>query len=186
MIILEVEPLDLGQDVRAVGLDLVEGADREPIRGEDAAQVWSLALPAIAGKEPWVLDFFSHLERVREFCQTRNLEYREASKRSIVIPALQPDALRDLFQRFEAETFGMRAGSRLGTPDAVVENELARHGVDAYHTAYPNYFFCGVCNFEDGSAVVLSGNLWASEIVRRVRPILDGLEIQVRLAPNFN
>jgi hypothetical protein len=183
MIVLEIEPLDLGQDVRAVGLDLVEGTDREPVRGEDAARVWSLALPAIAGKEPWVLDFFSHLERVREFCQTRNLEYREASKRSIVIPALQPDTLRDLFQRFETEAFGMRAGSRLGTPDPAVENELARHGVDAYHAAYPNYFFCGVCNFEDGSAVVLSGNLWASEIARRVRPILGGLEIQVRLAP---
>ncbi len=182
MITLEVEPLDLGQDVRAVGLDLAEGADREPVRGEDAARVWSMALPAIVAQQPWVLDFFSHLDRVREFCRTRKLEYREASKRSIVIPSLQADALFDLFKRFEGETFGMRAGSRLNTADSALENELARQGVDAYHSAYPAYSFCAVCNFEDGSVVVLSETLWASEILRRVRPALQGLEIQVRLA----
>lgn len=182
MITLEVEPLDLGEDVRSVGLDLVEGADREPVRGEDAARVWSKALPAIAAKEQWVLDFFSHLDRVREFCHAHGIEYREASKRSVVIPSVSADALYDLFKRFEAETFGMRAGSRLAEADAILENELARQGVDAYHAAYPNYFFCGVCNFEDGSVVVLSNTLWASEIVRRVRPALNGLEVQVRLA----
>jgi hypothetical protein len=182
MITLEIEPLDLGQDVRSVGLDLVEGADQEPVRGEDAARVWSVALPAIAAKEPWVLDFFSHLERVREFCQTHNIEYREASKRSIVIPALQANVLYHLFLRFEGATFGVRAGSRLAEGDGTLENELARQGVDAYHAAYPHYFFCGVCNFEDGSVVVLSNSLWASEIVRRVRPALNGLDVQVRLA----
>lgn len=183
MIALEVEPLDLGQDVRAVGLDLIDDVDREPLRGKDAARVWSLALPAIAGKEPWVLDFFSHLDRVREFLEPRKLEYREASKRSIVISALSADVLQDLLERFETETFGMRAGSRLDSPDSVVENELARHGVDAYHTSYTEYFFCGVCNFEDGSLVILSSSLWASEIARRIRPALTGLEVQVRLAP---
>jgi hypothetical protein len=182
MITLEIEPLDLGEDVRSVGLDLAEGADREPVRGEDAARVWSMALPAIAAKEAWVLDFFSHLDRVREFCEAHDIEFREASKRSIVIPSLQADALYELFKRFEGETFGMRAGSRLAETDTSLENELARLGVDAYHAAYPNYFFCGVCNFEDGSVVVLSNTLWASEIVRRVRPALNGLEVQVRLA----
>lgn len=183
MILLEVELLDLGQDVRAIHLDLVElqGADREPLRGEDAARVWSLALPAIAAKELWSLDFFSHLDRVREFCQTRKIEYRDASKRSLVIPSLQPDVLLELFKRFEAETFGMRAGSRLETPDEALENNLASHGVDAYHSAYPGYFFCAVCDFEDGSVVILSEKLWASEVVRRIRPGLKGLEIQVRL-----
>jgi hypothetical protein len=182
MIELEVEPLDLGQDVKAVGLDLVEGPDREPVRGEDAASAWAMALPAIAGKEPWVLDFFSHLDRVREFCRARGLEYRDASTRSIVIPPLPPDPLHDVFQRFETETFGMRAGPRLNTADAALENDLARQGVDAYHLAYPRYFFCGVCNFEDGSVVILSETLWATEIVRLVRPALNGLQIQVRLA----
>jgi len=182
MIDLEVEPLDLGQDVRAVGLDLVEGLDREPVRGEDAARVWSNVLPAIAGKELWVLDFFSHLDCVRDFCLARKLQFREASKRSIVIPSLQGDALHDLFKRFETETFGMRAGSKLETADSALENELAGKGVDAYRSAYPGYSSCAVCNFEDGSMVVLSDGLWASEIVRRVRPALNGLEVQVRLA----
>lgn len=181
MITLEVEALDLGQDVRAVGLDLAEGADREPVRGEGAARVWSMVLPAIAGGENWALDFFSHSDRVREFCQVHELEYREASNRSLVIPSPQPDVLQALFQRFERETFGMRAGARLPTADLALENELARKGVDAYHAAYPSYFFCAVCNFEDGSVVVLSDHLWASEIMRRVRPALNGLEVQVRL-----
>lgn len=183
MIVLEIEPLDLGQDVRAVGLDLVDDADREPVRGEDAASVWSLVLPSIAGKEPWVLDFFSHLERVREFFQSRKLQYRDVSKHSILIPALPAVALQAVFERFETETFGIRAGTRLDNPDPAVENELARRGVDAYHAAYPNYFFCAVCNLEDGTVVILSSGLWATEIARRVRPALTGLEIQVRLAP---
>jgi len=182
MIELEVEPLDLGLDVRAVGLDLVEGPDREPVRGEEAARVWSKVLPAVAGKELWVLDFFSHLDRVREFCLARKLEFREALKRSIVIPSLKTESLYDLFKRFEMETFGMRAGNKLDTIDSVLENELARKGVDAYHAAYPGYSSCTVCNFEDGSVVVLSDALWASEIVRRVRPAINGLEVQVRLA----
>lgn len=182
MIGLEIEPLDLGQDVRAVGMDLVEGPDREPVRGEDAARVWSKILPAIAGKELWVLDFFSHLDRVRDFCLARKLAFREASQRSLVIPSLPTIALYDLFRRFEMETFGMRAGSKLETTDSSVENELARKGVDAYHSAYPDYSFCSVCNFQEGSAVVLSESLWASEILRRVRPALNGLDVQVRLA----
>lgn len=181
--LLEVEPLDLGPDVRAVGLDLTEGADREPVRGENAARVWSLALPSIAGKEPWVLDFFSHLKRVREFCQFHDVEYPEASERCIVIPSIEQNALEELFQRFESETFGMRAGGRLETIDSALENDLASKGVDAYHLAYPAYSFCAVCNFEDGSVVVLSNSLWASEILRRVKPALSAeSDVQVRLA----
>lgn len=183
MILLEVEPLDLGQDVRAVGLDLTEGADREPVRGENAARVWSLALPSIAGKEPWALDFFSHLKRVREFCQFHGVKYREASERCIVIPSIGQNALEELFQRFEGETFGMRSGTRLEAIDSALENDLASKGVDAYHLAYPAYSFCAVCNFEDGSVVVLSNGLWASEIARRVKPALSGRsDMQVRLA----
>lgn len=183
MMLFEVEPLDLGQDVRAVGIDLTEGADREPVRGEDAARVWSLALPSIAGKGPWALDFFSHLKRVREFCQFHGVEYREASERCLVVPSLPREALHQLFQRFEGETFGMRAGARLQAIDSALENDLAARGVDAYHLAYPAYSFCAVCNFEDGSVVVLSNGLWASEILRRVKPALSGQsDLQVRLA----
>jgi len=40
MYILDIEPLDLGADVKAVGLDLVEDdQNREPVRGEDALAI---------------------------------------------------------------------------------------------------------------------------------------------------
>lgn len=182
MIVLEIEPLDLGEGVRAVGLDLTEGAEREPLRGPQAARVWSLALPSIAGKEPWVLDFFSHLKRVREFCELHNVRHRIASERSLVVPSLPQGDLEQLFHRFEGETFGMRAGTALKAIDLALENELAHKGVDAYQGAYPAYSFCAVCNFEDGSVVVLSNGLWASEIVRRIKPALSGEEVQARLA----
>lgn len=183
MMLLEIEPMNLGEDVRAVGLELTDGADREPVRGEDAARIWSRSLPCIAGKEPWVLDFFSHLKRVREFCKLHSLEYRETSERSLVIPSLSRETLEPLFQRFEGEIFGMRAGNRLETVDSGLEDDLARKGVDAYHLAYSNYSFCAVCNFEDGSVVVLSDSLWASEVARRVKPAFSSEEeIQVRLA----
>ena len=182
MYLLEIEPLDLGADVRAVGLDLTEADEnREPVRGPDAARIWSRILPAAAGSEPWVLDFFSHLDRVREYAERHGIDLREASQRSVVIPALEQPALEALFDRFQGETFGVRAGVRAATSDAALEGDLARLGVDAYHTAFTNYYFCAVCGFEDGSLVLLSEKLWASEVVRRVRPALEGLEVEVRL-----
>jgi hypothetical protein len=181
--LLEVEPLDLGPDVRAIGLELTEADEnREPVRGTDAGRIWSRVLSATAGKEAWALDFFSHLERLWDFCERHQIAYREATHRSIVIPAPQPAALESLLSRFQGETFGARAGGLLASGDPVLESELARRGVDAYHAAFPKYVFCGVCGFEDGSLVLLSGNLWASEVIRRVRPALEGLEVEVRLA----
>lgn len=180
---LEIEPLDLGADVRAVGLDLSEADNMgEPVRGPDAARIWSRVLPAIAGTEPWALDFFSHLERVREFCDRHGIAYRVASHRSFVIPAPEPALLEALLERFETETFGARAGGLVSSSDPGLEGDLARRGVDAYHTAYSGYFFCAVCGFEDGSLVLLSEKLWASEVIRRVRPALAGLDVEVRLA----
>ncbi|MBZ5501389.1 MAG: hypothetical protein LAN59_03985 [Acidobacteriia bacterium] len=182
MYLLDIEPLDLGEDVRAVGLDLTEADEnREPVRGPDAARIWSRVLPAVAGPEPWVLDFFSHLERVRDFCDRHGIAYRVASQRSIVIPAPEASALESLLERFQGETFGARAGALASAGDPGVEGELARHGVDAYHAAFGNYFFCAVCGFEDGSLVLLSRKLWASEVIRRVRPVLKGLDVEIRL-----
>jgi hypothetical protein len=182
MHLLDIEALDLGPDVRAVGLDLVEADEnREPVRGADAARVWSRVLPATAGQEPWALDFFSHLDRVRDFCGRHGIVYREASQRSIVIPAPEPAALESLLERFQGETFGARAGGSVVAGDPGLEGDLARHGADAYHTAFPNYFFCAICGFEDGSLVLLSEKLWASEVIRRVRPVLKYLNVQVHL-----
>jgi hypothetical protein len=180
--LLDVEPLDLGPDVRAVGLELVEADEnREPVRGSDAAAIWSRVLLATSATEPWVLDFFSHLDRVRDFCQRHQIQFREASHRSVVIPAPEPAALESLLDRFQGETFGARSGALVTTGDAALEGELARRGVDAYHKAFPNYYFCAVCAFEDGSLVLLSEKLWASEVIRRVRPVLDGLNVEIRL-----
>jgi hypothetical protein len=185
MYLLDIEALDLGPDVRAVGLDLVEADEnREPVRGEDAARIWSRVILATPGNEAWALDFFSHLDRVRDFCEGRGIEYREANKRSIVISAPEPAALEGLIGRFESETFGVRAGGVLATgagTDAVLEGDLARRGADAYHQAFPNYYFCAICGFENGSLVVLSDKLWASEVIRRVRPAVKDLKVEVRL-----
>ena len=182
MTLLEIEPLDLGPDVRAVGLELVEmDENREPIRGTEASVIWSRVLRAVAGNEPWTLDFFSHLDRVREFCRNHAIPFREASQRSLTIPSPDENLLEALFDRFQGETFGARAGGALPSGDPPLEGELARRGVDAYQKAFPNYYFCAVCSFEDGSLVLLSEKLWASEVIRRVRPALAGLEVQVHL-----
>ena len=182
MYLLDIEPMDLGPDVRAVGLELVEADEnREPVRGKDASRIWSRVFWATTGKEPWALDFFSHLDRIREYCQNHQIAFREASQRSIVIPAPELPQLEALFDRFQNETFGARAGGPVESGDPALEGELARRGVDAYHKAFPNYFFCGVCGFEDGSLVLLSEKLWASEVIRRTRPVVEDLEVEVRL-----
>jgi len=183
--LMEIEPLDLGPDVRAVGIELVEADEnREPVRGNDAARIWARTMVAAAGNEPWALDFFSHLDRVRDFCERHQIAFREASRRSIVIPAPEMEAFESLLERFLGETFGIRAGGAVLTGDPALEGEFASRGVDAYHTAFPNYFFCGVCSFEDGSLVLLSQKLWASEVIRRVRPVLrdlKGIDLEIRL-----
>jgi hypothetical protein len=182
MYLLEIEPIDLGADVKSIGLDLVEADEnREPARGSEAARVWSRVLRAAAGTEAWALDFFSHLDRVRDFCDRHGIAYREASQRSIVVPAPEAAALDSLLDRFQTETFGARAGGAVIAGDPPLEGELAGRGVDAYHAAYRNYFFCGVCEFEDGSLVLLSEKLWAGEVIRRARPVLEGLDVKVRL-----
>ena len=177
--LLEVEPLDLGADVKAVGLELVERESREPVRGAEAARVWGAVLAVLAGAEPWALDFFSHLDRLRDFCRLHDIAYREAAKRCIVIAPPRAEPLVALLQRFEGETFGVRAGTLLASGDAALEGDLARRGVDAYHHVCANYFFCAVCDFENGFLTLLTNRLWASEVMRRVRPVLDGLSVAV-------
>ncbi|HTW22756.1 MAG TPA: hypothetical protein VMD78_04110 [Candidatus Baltobacteraceae bacterium] len=180
--LLEIEPLDLGPGVKAVGLELAENDEnREPVRGPDAARIWSRVLPATAGQEPWALDFFSHLDRVRDFCDRHGIAYREAGARSLVIPAPAAEALEPLIDRFQAETFGARAGGSVVAGDAALEGDLARRGVDAYDKVYASYFFCAVCGFENGSLVVLSEKLWASEVIRRVKPVLKDLDVEILL-----
>src|SRR5437867_593394 len=70
---LDVQGLDLGGDVKAVGLELLETEEREPVRGKHAAEIWSAVFPALAGSEPYVVDFFSHIERVKSFVSCMKL-----------------------------------------------------------------------------------------------------------------
>jgi hypothetical protein len=185
MYLLDIESLDLGADVQAVGLDLVEeNENREPVRGPEAARVWSRVLPAVAAPEPWALDFYSHVERVRDFCDQHEVPYREATQRSIVVSAPDAPVLESLIARFEAETFGARAGGPIraaGGVDPKFEGDLARRGGDAYHSVFRNYFFCAICAFEDGSLVLLSQQLSSGEVIRRVRPVLEGSKAKVYL-----
>lgn len=176
---LDVQAMDLGNDVKAVGLELVETENREPVRGKEAAEIWSEIFPAMAGKEAFAVDFFSHLDRVREFCETRKIEWREAAERCIVIPSPSIEELRQLLERFEGETFGIRSGSAAQAADSVLEGDLSKRGLDAYQQAYARYTFCAVCELEDSWVTVLSETLWPSEIIRRVRPAVQRFDIHI-------
>ena len=176
---LDVQALDLGNEVKAVGLELVETENREPVRGKEGAEIWSDIFPALAGKEAFAVDFFSHLDRVREFCKSRKIEWREAAERCIVLSSPSADKLRQLLERFEGETFGIRAGSAAQTADAALEGSLSKRGLDAYLQAYARYTFCAVCEPEDGWVTVLSQTLWPSEIIRRVRPAVQRFDVHI-------
>jgi len=174
---LEVEALDLGMGVRGVLLELIEPEMRAPVTGPDAARIWAAVLPGLAAGEPWSFDFFAHLDRVRDFLRARGISFRESGVAVIENPPTE--AVPAVIERFEGESFGVRAGAPVSAGDSPLEDALARRGVDAYQEAYPRYSFCAVCDFENGFLTVLSGQLWASEVIRRVRAALDGQRVEV-------
>ena len=176
---LDVEALDLGPEVKAVGLELLETENREPVRGQDAAAIWAAVFPALAVNEVFVVDFFSHLDRVREFCKMHDIHFREAAERCLVVPQPNEEKLQELFQRFEKETFGVRAGGPVAGGDAELEKELSRRGLDVYQPGYGRYTFCAVCEPEDGWVTLLSNTLWPSEVIRRVRPAAQKLDVYI-------
>ncbi|HXM95084.1 MAG TPA: hypothetical protein VOA64_12680 [Candidatus Dormibacteraeota bacterium] len=176
---LDVQALDLGEEVKAVGLELLETQSREPVRGKQAAEIWAAAFPALVGNDFYVVDFFSHVDRVREFCKTRGITFREAAERCVVLAKPTGDQLRQLIERFEGETFGLRAGTAAETPDAPLEGQLSKRGLDAYQEAYKRYTFCAVCEPEDGWVTLLSETLWPSEVIRRVRPALQPFDVHI-------
>ena len=176
---LDVEALDLGPGVKAVGLELIETENREPVRGKKAAEIWSAVFPALAGEDFYVMDFFSHIDRVQEFCKPRKIEFREAGGRCVVLPQPLQGQLFQLFERFEGETFGIRAGVAAETPDARLEGDLSKRGVDAYQLANEGYVFCAICEPEDGWVTLLSATLWASEVIRRARPAVLPFDIYI-------
>jgi hypothetical protein len=176
---LDVQALELGGNTKALGLELVETESREPLRGSEGAQIWAAAFPALAAKEPLVVDFFSHVERSREFCNAHAIVYREAAPRCLVVAQPSTEQLRQLFMRFAAETFGMRAGIAAQNADPPLENDLSLRGLDAYQTAYARYTFCAVIEPEDAWVTLLSESLWPSEVIRRVRPALQPFHVYI-------
>jgi len=176
---LDVQAMDLGNVVKAVGLELVETDNREPVRGKEGAEIWSEIFPALAGKEAYVVDFFSHLDRVREFCKSQKIAWREAAERCLVISSPGVEELQQLLERFAGETFGIRAGSAAQNADAALEGDLSKRGLDAYQQAYSRYTFCAVCEPEDGWVTVLSQTLWPSEIIRRVSPAVQKFDVHI-------
>ena len=173
---LDVQELQLGADIKSVGMELLETESREPLRGPEAVKIWAGGLLALANQEPFVLDFFSHLERVREFCATHSIVFREAASRCLVIPQPSQELLRQVIERFEAESFGMRATATM-TEDAALETDLSKRGLDAYQAAYQRYTFCAVCEPSDGWVTILSETLWPSEIIRRMRPAMQPFDV---------
>jgi len=176
---LDVQALDLGGDVKAVGLELVETENREPVHGKDAAEIWSAVFPALAGSDPYVVDFFSHIDRAREFCKLHEIALREAAERCVVLPQPNQEQLRQIFERFEGETFGIRASKDVQSTDAALEGDLSKRGLDAYQQAYNRYTFCAICEPEDGWVTLLSESLWPSEVIRRVRPAVQPFDIHI-------
>jgi hypothetical protein len=176
---LDVQALDLGAGINAVGLELLGTESREPVRGPDAAKIWAAVLPALVAKDAHVLDFFSHIDRVREFCAGHGIAFREAADRCLVLPQPSPQQLRELVERFEGETFGARATTLEKLDDAALEKELSRRGLDAYETGYARYTFCAVVEPEDGWVTLLSNSLWSSEIIRRVRPAVQPFDVYI-------
>jgi hypothetical protein len=176
---LDVQAMELGADTKAVGLELIETESREPLRGPEAIEIWAASFVALAAKDDFVLDFFSHLDRVRDFCKTHEIAFRESAGRCLVVSQPSLEDLRQLLARFDGETFGFRAGAATLKEDPALENELSHRGLDAYQPSYPRYTFCAVCELRDGWVTVLSESLWLSEIIRRVRPSLQPFDVYI-------
>jgi hypothetical protein len=188
---LLIEPLNLGPDVRAISLDLAEEGADDPAAGPEALAIWNAAVPALIADEAWTLDFVSHLDRVRDFCGTNNIPWREAGARCVTIPHPTAEQLESLFTRFETETFGLRARKVQSTgtapvtdaskylEDAELESELSKRGMDGYHGAYTRYTLCAICDLENGSIVLLTEKLSSGEVLRRLRPVVTELGAKI-------
>ncbi len=176
---LDVQALDLGAGVKAVGLELVGTENREPVRGKEAAEIWSAVFPALVAGEPYVVDFFSHIDRVREFCKARGIALREAAERCVVLAQPSQELLCQIFERFEGETFGIRTGMAANEADVPLEGDLSKRGLDAYQPAYLRYILCAICEPEDGWATLLSETLWPSEVIRRLRPAVQPFDVHI-------
>ena len=174
---LEVQSLDLGPGIKSVGLELIDTESREPVQGSPAVEIWSAVSLALTADEPFVLDFFSHITRVAQFCTEHLIPFRIGGVRCLVLPQPSLEQLRELFARFAEESFGLRAGPATKEPDVELEGDLSSRGLEAYKEAYARYTFCAICESSDGWFTLLSDTLWSSEIIRRVRPAVQPFDV---------
>jgi hypothetical protein len=174
---LEVQALDLGPDIKAVGLELMDTESREPVLGAQAAEIWSAVTLALVADLPYVLDFFSHVPRVAQFCSEHLIPFRMGGVRCVVLPRPNLEQLRELFARFAEESFGLRSGPAAQDPDGDLEGDLSKRGLEAYKDAYHRYAFCAVCESADGWFTLLSDSLWSSEVIRRIRPAVEPFDV---------
>lgn len=56
---LDVQALDLGPGIKAAGLELVETENREPVRGAQAAEIWSAVVPGLTVDACWIFSAMS-------------------------------------------------------------------------------------------------------------------------------
>ena len=183
MYLLEIEPLDLGADVRAVGLELVEADEnREPVRGTTPrASGAAFCVPSPATSHGRSISSAISIACAIIATVTK-LPFAKRASARIVVPAPEAAALEALLDRFQKETFGARAGRLLvDAGDPALEGELRAAAWTLITRLFATIFSAPFAHFEDGSLVLLSEKLWASEVIRRVRPVLDDLKVEVRL-----
>ena len=141
---------------------------------------------------PRLRSLVSVLATPRDFCRASNISCREAGARCVTIAHPNAEQLELLFARFETETFGFRArktvsaggtvaaeGASKYLEDVELESELSKRGMDGYHGAFMRYTLCAICDFENGSIVLLSEKLSSGEVLRRLRPVVTELGAKV-------
>jgi len=79
------------------------------------------------------------------------------------VATAESELLRQIFERFEGETFGIRAGGAANEADMPLEGDLSKRGLDAYQSAYARYTLCAICEPEDGWVTLLSETLWPAK-----------------------
>ena len=176
---LDVEALDLGPGVKAVGLELVETENREPFVarrqrrfGRRSSLPWRMKniTSWIFSATSIALRSFARRGRssiakqacAAWFCRSRGRvncsSFSSASKAKPLEFAREP--LRKLpMPRWKA-TFPSAASTPTKPPMSAT-------------------LFCAVCEPEDGWVTLLSATLWASEVIRRVRPAVLPFDIYI-------
>ena len=176
---LEVAAFDLGQDVKAVGLELIDPETRDPVGGSEAARIWAAVLLSLAGETPWALDFFAHLERVEEFCKSRGIAFRQPNEHVLILLKQLAEPLGTLFERFAGETFGIRAGETVDAGDDDVEGKPGTQGRGRLSHDICELFILRGVRLRERLSNRIKRTIRASEVIRRLRTGLLGMRVEI-------